>query len=148
MRQRVREDAEMANVLLLVFTHPVEGREDEYLGWYREVHIPQVLEVPGFVRAQHFRLGDGLMSREVASLPQQYVAIYEVEEGRQEEADRVLYSISRTERAQALEAGREPLMPRSDALAQGVQPVWYFAVGDVHYPRTRSTPSTEEETHP
>lgn len=122
----------MAHVLLLVFTNPVEGREDEYLDWYRTTHIPQVLQVPGFVRAQHFRLGDGLMSREVASAPQQYLAVYEVEEGRQEEADRILFAISRTERAEALEAGREPLMPRSDALAAGVEPLWYHAVGGVH----------------
>jgi hypothetical protein len=38
--------------LLLVFTNPAEGREDEFHKWYDEVHIPDVLRVPGVESAQ------------------------------------------------------------------------------------------------
>jgi hypothetical protein len=38
--------------LLLVFTNSTEGREDEFHKWYDEVHIPDVLRVPGVLSAQ------------------------------------------------------------------------------------------------
>jgi hypothetical protein len=38
--------------LLLVFTNAAEGREDEFHRWYDEVHIPDVLRVPGVESAQ------------------------------------------------------------------------------------------------
>lgn len=41
---------------LVVMTNPVPGQEAEFDRWYTEVHLPEVLTVPGFVRAQRFRL--------------------------------------------------------------------------------------------
>jgi hypothetical protein len=38
--------------LLLVFTNAAEGREEEFHRWYDEVHIPDVLRVPGVESAQ------------------------------------------------------------------------------------------------
>ena len=48
----------MTKHVLLVFTDPVEGREDEYNAWYNDVHLGEVIETDGFVRAQRFTVAD------------------------------------------------------------------------------------------
>ncbi|MGF1597652.1 MAG: hypothetical protein ACFCVK_12105 [Acidimicrobiales bacterium] len=65
----------MTKHVLLVFTDPVEGREDEYNTWYNDVHLPEVLRTDGFVRAQRFQVAD-LMP---GVTDHGYVAIYELE---------------------------------------------------------------------
>ncbi|MGY9074415.1 MAG: hypothetical protein ACKVHU_15870 [Acidimicrobiales bacterium] len=65
----------MTKHVLLVFTDPVEGRDDEYNAWYNDVHLGEVLETDGFVRAQRFRVAD-LMP---GVTDHDYVAIYELE---------------------------------------------------------------------
>lgn len=42
----------------VVKSAPVEGREDEYNRWYTDVHLQDVLALPGFVSAQRFKLAD------------------------------------------------------------------------------------------
>ena len=66
---------------LLVFTEPALGREDEYNKWYEEIHLPEVLEVEGFVAAQRFKLADAQMEAMGAGVPARYLAIYEMEDG-------------------------------------------------------------------
>lgn len=58
----------------LVLTNPVEGREREYNTWYDNVHVPDVLKVPGVVAAQRF-------GRSIAGADPRYgyMAIYELE---------------------------------------------------------------------
>ncbi|MDH4146073.1 MAG: hypothetical protein OEY23_13005 [Acidimicrobiia bacterium] len=65
----------MTKHVLLVFTDPVEGKEDEYNRWYNDVHLGEVLQTPGFVRAQRFKVAD-LMP---GVTDHTYVAIYELE---------------------------------------------------------------------
>lgn len=60
---------------LVVLTGPVEGREDEYNDWYKNVHLPDLMTIPGFKSAQRFRLSGGL--GEYKTYP--YLAIYEIE---------------------------------------------------------------------
>lgn len=58
---------------LLVFTAPVEGREEEFNTWQAEVHIPELLaKVPGFASATRYR--------NVGSTPgiRPYVTIWEL----------------------------------------------------------------------
>lgn len=65
----------MTKHVLLVFTDPVEGKDDEYNAWYNDVHLGEVLQADGFVRAQRFKVADlmpGVTDHE-------YVAIYELE---------------------------------------------------------------------
>lgn len=57
----------MARGVYVVRTRPTDGHEDDFNRWYDEVHVPEVLEVPGFVSARRFRSGDD------------YLAIYELE---------------------------------------------------------------------
>ncbi len=66
----------MATSLLVVMTNPQDGKEDEYNAWYTDVHVREVVDIPGFVSAQRFKLADAQMG------PQgdhRYLAIYEVE---------------------------------------------------------------------
>ena len=48
----------MAKHVFVVFTNPVEGKDATYNDWYDNRHLPDVLDVPGFVSAQRFRLSD------------------------------------------------------------------------------------------
>jgi hypothetical protein len=62
----------------LVFTNPVEGREDEYNEWYDNVHLGDVQRVPGITGAQRFELvetdsGDG------PPPAHRYLAVYDLE---------------------------------------------------------------------
>ena len=65
----------MAKHVLLVFSDPTEGKEDEYNRWYDDVHLGEVLAVEGFVSAQRFKVSDvapGLTEHK-------YLAIYNLE---------------------------------------------------------------------
>jgi hypothetical protein len=63
----------MTKYIYVVFSAPVQGREEEYHRWYESQHIPDVLTVPGFITAQRFEL------HEVDSTQPPYLAIYELE---------------------------------------------------------------------
>jgi hypothetical protein len=65
----------MAKHVLLVFTDPVAGREDEYNAWYDQTHVKEVAAVDGVASAQRFKVADvmpGVTSH-------QYVAVYELD---------------------------------------------------------------------
>lgn len=61
---------------LVVFSAPKPGHEDEYNQWYNEVHLDEVVAIPGFVAAQRFRLSDDQLPG-FPSSPHGYLAIYE-----------------------------------------------------------------------
>ncbi|WP_179872157.1 DUF4286 family protein [Microcella indica] len=63
----------MARYLQLVETVPFAGAEAEFNCWYDEVHIPQVLTMPGFLTGQRFRL----VGEDPSSVPH-YLAAYEI----------------------------------------------------------------------
>ncbi len=69
-------ESEMTKHVLLVFTSPVEGREDDYNAWYNDVHLGEVLTADGFVRAQRFKASEMMPS----VTEHDYVAIYEIED--------------------------------------------------------------------
>ena len=61
--------------LLVVLSGPVSPeRDDAYNDWYTNVHLSDVLAVPGYVRAARYKafLGD-------RSFEQEYLALYELE---------------------------------------------------------------------
>lgn len=60
---------------LIVLTSPREGREQEYNDWYDNRHLDDVLDVPGFVSAQRFKL----KGRPLSAAAWQYLAIYEID---------------------------------------------------------------------
>jgi hypothetical protein len=59
----------MAVHQLLVYTSPVAGGEQEYHRWYDEVHLAEVLSVPGFVSARRY----------AADEPSRFVALYTIQ---------------------------------------------------------------------
>jgi hypothetical protein len=68
----------MAKYTFVVMTNPTEGKEGEFNEWYNGQHIPDVLNVPGFVCAQRFKIADAQMGGE-ASKAYKYLALYEIE---------------------------------------------------------------------
>jgi hypothetical protein len=64
----------MARYILEVRTNCSDpGREAEYNDWYNNVHLPDVLETPGVVRATRYENTDP------AEGEAKFVAIYEIE---------------------------------------------------------------------
>lgn len=64
--------------LLLVYSRPVKGKEDEYNTWYDEVHLHDVASIPGVASAQRFDVQD--FNPPGAAPPiQSHLAVYEIE---------------------------------------------------------------------
>ena len=115
--------------VLLVFSNPVDGREEEYNAWYSEHHLDEILAIDGFVLAQRFRLaGDARMTRDTPDAPYRYLALYEVEDGALARADSALFDLARRERVEALAAGRTPKLVMSPSMAPDLRTWWYEAI--------------------
>jgi hypothetical protein len=67
----------MAKHVFVVLTNSVEGKEDAYNDWYTNVHLGDVLKVPGIVAAQRFKLSD--VQRGEPPFPWHYLALYEID---------------------------------------------------------------------
>jgi hypothetical protein len=69
------EGGRMSAYKFFVFTNAKPGREDEFNSWYSNVHVQDVLTVPGFRQAQRFELEPDV------SMPSEwrYLVIYEIE---------------------------------------------------------------------
>jgi hypothetical protein len=64
----------MTEYIQTVLTAPVAGREDEFNRWYDDTHLPEMLQVPGFVAGRRYALtGVGAGDRSW------FLAIYEIE---------------------------------------------------------------------
>jgi hypothetical protein len=59
---------------LIVFTSPVEGREDEYNDWYDNTHLAEFTALPGVVSGQRFKV-----SPHGPKAPASYAALYELD---------------------------------------------------------------------
>ncbi|MBB5160532.1 DUF4286 family protein [Mycobacterium sp. AZCC_0083] len=75
----------MAENRFIVLSNPIAGEDDRFNKWYDEVHVPEVLDVPGVVAAQRYDLSE-LKVPDDEDLPAQlppathrYLVIYEVE---------------------------------------------------------------------
>ena len=67
----------MNKYIMAVYSNAVEGRDDDYNQWYNDIHLGEVIEVPGFVAAQRFAVaGDPVRGDAPAH---KYLAIYELE---------------------------------------------------------------------
>jgi hypothetical protein len=76
-------DVQPKREVLLALTNPVEGKDEEFRTWYWETHIPEILELPGFVAARRYR------TAESAGAPYRYATIYEVEGSAEAARDRL-----------------------------------------------------------
>jgi hypothetical protein len=67
----------MGRYVFVVYSNPVEGREQEYNDWYWNQHLSDLLACPGIIAARRLMLAD----RQVRDMPQpfKYLALYEIE---------------------------------------------------------------------
>jgi hypothetical protein len=64
----------MAKWLLAIKTNCVDSaREAEFNEWYDKIHLPDILETPGFVRATRYE------NAEPSAEEAKYLALYEIE---------------------------------------------------------------------
>jgi len=66
------------NHVLVVLANAATGTDGEFTRWYDEVHIPDLLSVPGVVSAKQFRLAENQM-RGVKTRPYEYMVVYQLE---------------------------------------------------------------------
>lgn len=91
----------MARYKLVVLTNPMSEEQDaEFNDWYDNIHLDDVVAVPGFISAQRFRLKNGLGFEHT----HRYLALYEVETDNPEAACEELFSRQGTERMMISEA--------------------------------------------
>jgi hypothetical protein len=72
----------VARKLLLVQTSPVAGREDDYEKWYDEVHLRDIVDLPGVVSGQRYGMVEGVVPGAPAPDPaavKSYLTIYELD---------------------------------------------------------------------
>lgn len=60
----------------LVFTNARDGRDDEFNAWYDEIHLPEVVAVPGFTGAERYAIRPQPGDPEPKH---RYLAIYDME---------------------------------------------------------------------
>lgn len=65
----------MPSYKLVIMSNPVPDREDDYNDWYQNIHLGQLMTLPGFKSAQRFRRVRSLVEGETQS----YLAVYELE---------------------------------------------------------------------
>ena len=58
---------------LIVYTSPVDGREDDYHAWYDDVHLTEFSALPGVINGRRFKVA----ASDAAAKPV-YAAIYEL----------------------------------------------------------------------
>jgi hypothetical protein len=66
----------MPKFMMIAFTTPTEGQEEEFNAWYNETHVPELLAVPGFVSGKRLKVVGGTLPEGVSW---QYLAVYEIE---------------------------------------------------------------------
>lgn len=70
--------------ILIALVNAVEGKDAEFNEWYSNIHIPEVVALPGFVSAQRYEIaGD-------APTPYRYATLYQIE-GSAAEAQTLLF---------------------------------------------------------
>jgi hypothetical protein len=120
----------MEKHLMLVFTTPVEGHEEEFNRWYDERHLADVAGLPGVVSGQRYRFDKASENSAEKAPPLGYLAIYEVPEGQLERARAALAQTSAERRAAAAEGSDRPVrVPGSPAIAPGNISWWFTAIG-------------------
>ena len=66
----------MARHTMLVLVNAKEGRDEEFNRWYEDVHLTDILAVPGFIAARRFEAADAQMT----GVPKhRYMTLYEIE---------------------------------------------------------------------
>jgi hypothetical protein len=117
--------------LLVVFTRPVAGQEEEYHKWYNEQHLPDVTGLPGFVTGQRYVFDEASRNSMSAAPPFGYLALYEVADGELERAKAAMTAASEERRTAAADGGTRPVrVPGSPSIEPGSVSWWFTAIGE------------------
>ena len=63
---------------MMVMSNPAPGREAEYNTWYDTEHLPDVVSIPGFVRARRLKLAPVQFRNKSPAVPD-YMAFFQIE---------------------------------------------------------------------
>jgi hypothetical protein len=96
----------MQEYVFVVMTNAAPGRDDEFNDWYSNVHVHDVVKVPGIVAARRYVLND-VQRRELPPNQPRYLALYDIQTD----------DLRKTLGVLAARAGT-PEMPTSDALVR------------------------------
>lgn len=66
----------MARHTMLVLVNAKEGRDEEFNRWYEDVHLADILAVPGFIAARRLEASDVQMT---GVAKHRYMTLYEIE---------------------------------------------------------------------
>ena len=70
----------MPKGLFLALSNPVsDAVEDDFNQWYDDVHVKEVLAIPGVKSARRFKLADAQVMPGDEAMGRRYLAVYEVE---------------------------------------------------------------------
>lgn len=68
----------MDRSVLVVFTNVLDNRDDEFNDWYDNIHLQDVVDLPGYVGASRYRVSSAQLAED-APLVHKYMALYEIE---------------------------------------------------------------------
>ena len=115
-QQQTRDDHAIQHIggtILVVMMEVDEGHEDEFNRWYNDEHLPERLEIPGYVSARRFKLqeGEGVL---------QYLCIWELEDPSPLESE--LYKAQRARPSKLREAAMPHVRQRARGLYHQIFP--------------------------
>jgi hypothetical protein len=70
-------EAEGAENLMVVFTNPVDGREDEFNEWYDGVHVPEIMAATGISAVSRYEAAPRPEADRPVP-PHKYLALYDL----------------------------------------------------------------------
>jgi hypothetical protein len=109
---------------MVVLSNAKPGQDEPFNIWYSDVHMIETIDrLDGFLSAQRFRQAD---LEGAPPCPYRYLAIYEIPEEELETAY-AQFRWQRAERAEALTAGRHPVVSVSDTLEPDPFLVGFFS---------------------
>jgi hypothetical protein len=107
----------MTRFHFMVFSNPVEGRDDDFNTWYDKEHLEDLLAIDCFTAAQRYRLAALGPGQEQPTY--RYAAVYEAEGDDAAVAQQKLMDALTSGRARA-----------SDAIAPGTFAAWFEPIGE------------------
>ncbi|MET0547504.1 MAG: hypothetical protein ABWZ40_14490 [Caulobacterales bacterium] len=69
----------MARHIFIALTHPAPGREADFVEWQKKVHIPDGLNVPGYLAATFYKLSDTQLLDGKPDGAGAYATVWEIE---------------------------------------------------------------------
>ena len=104
----------IGNNILVVMMDVEPGREAEFDRWYNEEHLPERLEIPGYVSARRFKLeeGNGVLT---------YLCIWELEDESPLESDQ--YKMQRARPSFIRDEANKYITQRTRGLYKQIYPL-------------------------